>query len=154
MAMLPPCFEKSERYTRSLRIGQSNAPASREPLVAGSNLLVRSRTLREAKHSWLHVHGERLAAKVSSSPQILMGAAHFWAPAINSAGSIRLVHLLVVPIFARRRVVLIHDAKSWILSGVWKISTATWAEPPVPDPWLPQYPKLCENRGMDECFPH
>jgi hypothetical protein len=132
----PPCFEKSERYTRSLQIGRSNAPASREPLVAGSNLRVRFHTLREAKHFWLRVHGERPAAKVSSGPQILMDAARSWIPAINNAGSIWLAHLLVGRIFARRRVVLIHDTKSWILFGVWKISTAGWAEPPVPDPWL------------------
>jgi hypothetical protein len=45
---------------------------------------------------------------------MLTGAAHFWIPAINGAGSIGLAHLLVARIFARLRAVLILVAKSWI----------------------------------------
>jgi hypothetical protein len=118
------CFEKSKRFTKSSRAGRSSALVLREPLVAGSNLRVRSRTLREAKHSWLRAHGERPAVKVSRNPRILTGAARFWTPAINGAESIGPAHLLVARIFARLRVVLILAAKSWILSGVWKISIA------------------------------
>jgi hypothetical protein len=87
---------------------------SREPLVAGSNLRVRSHTLREVKHSWLHVPGELPAVKISSNPPILMGVARFWTQAINGAGSIRPVHLRAVRIFARPPAVLILAAKSLI----------------------------------------